>query len=78
MKIKDNVINELFEELKTKSDYKNRVQKIKKFNKKNKFKKKGINNNFQGISFTTIHLNQAGALVHIYTDGSVHMNLWWY
>ena len=27
-----------------------------------------------GISFTTIHLNQAGALVHIYTDGSVHLN----
>ena len=40
MKIKDNVINELFEELKIKSDYKNRVQKIKKFNQKNKFKKK--------------------------------------
>ena len=76
MKIKDNVINELFEELKTKSDYKNRVQKIKKFNKKNKFKKKGISITPVkfGISFTTIHLNQAGALVHIYTDGSVHMN----
>ena len=27
-----------------------------------------------GISFTTIHLNQAGALVHIYTDGSIHLN----
>jgi len=27
-----------------------------------------------GISFTTIHLNQAGALVHIYTDGSVYLN----
>ena len=76
MKIKDNVINELFEELKIKSDYKNRVQKIKKFNKKNKFKKKGIAITPVkfGISFTTIHLNQAGALVHIYTDGSVHMN----
>ena len=76
MKIEDNVINELFEELKTKSDYKNRIQKIKKFNQKNKFKKKGIAITPVkfGISFTTIHLNQAGALVHIYTDGSVHMN----
>ena len=76
MKIKDNVINELFEELKIKSDYKNRVKKIKRFNKKNKFKKKGIAITPVkfGISFTTIHLNQAGALVHIYTDGSVHMN----
>jgi xanthine dehydrogenase large subunit len=27
-----------------------------------------------GISFTATHLNQAGALVHIYTDGSVHLN----
>ncbi len=76
MKIKDNVINELFNELLIKSDYKNRLKKIKKFNKKNKFKKKGISITPVkfGISFTTIHLNQAGALVHIYTDGSVHMN----
>ncbi len=27
-----------------------------------------------GISFTTLHLNQAGALVHVYQDGSVHLN----
>ncbi len=27
-----------------------------------------------GISFTTTHLNQAGALVHIYTDGSISLN----
>src|SRR5262249_13017374 len=27
-----------------------------------------------GISFTTSHLNQAGALIHIYTDGSIHLN----
>ena len=50
--------------------------KFKKFNQKNKFKKKGIAITPVkfGISFTTIHLNQAGALVHVYTDGSVHMN----
>ena len=76
MKIKDNVINELFEDLKNKSNYKKRVNKIKQFNKSNKFKKKGIAITPVkfGISFTTIHLNQAGALVHIYTDGSIHMN----
>jgi xanthine dehydrogenase large subunit len=76
MKIKDNVINELFEDLKNKSNYKNRINKIKQFNKVNKFKKKGIAITPVkfGISFTTIHLNQAGALVHIYTDGSIHMN----
>jgi xanthine dehydrogenase large subunit len=27
-----------------------------------------------GISFTKTHLNQAGALVHVYTDGSIHLN----
>ena len=27
-----------------------------------------------GVSFTTTHLNQGGALVHIYTDGTVHLN----
>ncbi len=76
MKIKDNVINELFENLKIKSNYKNRLEKIKRFNQINKFKKKGIAITPVkfGISFTTIHLNQAGALVHIYTDGSIHMN----
>ena len=76
MKIKDNVINELFENLKTKSNYKRRLQKIRQFNQINRFKKKGIAITPVkfGISFTTIHLNQAGALVHIYTDGSIHMN----
>ncbi|GGE80167.1 xanthine dehydrogenase molybdopterin binding subunit [Stappia taiwanensis] len=27
-----------------------------------------------GIAFTLKHLNQAGALVHLYTDGSIHLN----
>ena len=40
MKIKDNVINELFENLKIKSNYKKRYQKIKQFNQKNKFQKR--------------------------------------
>ena len=76
MKIEDNVINEIFNKLIKKSNYKKRYSKIKKFNLKNKYKKKGIAITPVkfGISFTTIHLNQAGALVHIYTDGSVHLN----
>ncbi len=76
MKIEDNVINEIFDKLIKKSNYKKRYSKIKKFNLKNKYKKKGIAITpiKFGISFTTIHLNQAGALVHIYTDGSVHLN----
>ena len=77
MKIKDNVINEIFNKLTKSSDYKKRRLKIKKFNLKNKYLKKGIAITPVkfGISFTTTHLNQAGALVHIYyTDGSVHVS----
>ena len=76
MRIEDNVINEIFDKLVKKSNYKKRVFEIKKFNSKNKHIKKGIAITPVkfGISFTTIHLNQAGALVHIYTDGSIHLN----
>ena len=76
MKIEDNVINEIFNKLLKKSNYKKRYLKIKKFNLNNKYLKKGISITPVkfGISFTTIHLNQAGALVHIYTDGSVNLN----
>jgi len=76
MKIEDNVINEIFEKLLKKSNYKKRYNEIRNFNLKNKFQKKGISITPVkfGISFTTIHLNQAGALVHIYTDGSIHLN----
>ena len=76
MKIEDNVIQEIFNQLIKKSNYKKRYSNIKKFNLNNKYLKKGIAITPVkfGISFTTIHLNQAGALVHIYTDGSVHLN----
>ncbi|MDC0436373.1 xanthine dehydrogenase molybdopterin binding subunit [Candidatus Pelagibacter sp.] len=76
MKIEDNVIQEIFNQLIKKSNYKKRYSKIKRFNSNNKYLKKGIAITPVkfGISFTTIHLNQAGALVHIYTDGSVHLN----
>jgi len=77
MKIEDNVINEIFSKLIKSSNYKNRRLNIKKFNVKNKYLKKGlaITPVKFGISFTTRHLNQAGALVHIYyADGSVHVS----
>ena len=76
MKIEDNVISEIFNRLIKKSNYKKRYSKIKKFNLNSKHLKKGIAITPVkfGISFTTIHLNQAGALVHVYTDGSVHLN----
>ncbi|MBT4951806.1 MAG: xanthine dehydrogenase molybdopterin binding subunit [Pelagibacteraceae bacterium] len=76
MKITDNVINDIFNQLIKKSEYHKRKKEIQKFNDKQKVLKKGISITpiKFGISFTTTHLNQAGALVHIYTDGSVHLN----
>ncbi len=76
MRITDNVIEDIFNKLIKKSNYKKRKIEIYNFNKKNKVLKKGIAITPVkfGISFTTTHLNQGGALVHIYTDGSIHLN----
>ena len=76
MRITDNVIEDVFNKLIKKSNYKKRKIEIDNFNKKNKVLKKGIAITPVkfGISFTTTHLNQGGALVHIYTDGSIHLN----
>ncbi|KAL6258955.1 hypothetical protein P5V15_008880 [Pogonomyrmex californicus] len=55
------------------SCYNERIIEIQHYNRENRFKKKGIAivpTKF-GIAFTALFLNQAGALVHIYTDGSV-------
>ncbi|MCJ1314488.1 hypothetical protein MMC25_008170 [Agyrium rufum] len=55
------------------SDYFTRKEKVEAFNKEHKWKKRGmaiVPTKF-GISFTALWLNQAGALVHIYHDGSV-------
>ena len=77
MKIEDNVIQEIFDQLIKSSNYKSRQLSIKKFNSESKYIKKGIALTPVkfGISFTTWHLNQAGALVHIYcNDGTVEVN----
>ena len=64
MKIEDNVINEIFNKLEKKSNYKKRYLEIKKFNEKNKYKKKGIAITPVkfGISFTTIHLKSSRSI----------------
>ncbi|WP_174233650.1 xanthine dehydrogenase molybdopterin binding subunit [Kiloniella sp. EL199] len=76
MKVQDNILDELVSELESTSDYRNRRKEIATFNKKSPFLKKGLALNPVkfGISFTLKHLNQAGALVHVYTDGSVQVN----
>ncbi|WP_137169532.1 xanthine dehydrogenase molybdopterin binding subunit [Marinomonas sp. FW-1] len=75
-KVDDDVLLTLIEELETSSDYRARREAIKAFNKKNSFLKKGLALTPVkfGISFTSKHLNQGGALLHIYTDGSVHVS----
>ncbi|XP_066603767.1 xanthine dehydrogenase [Prorops nasuta] len=55
------------------SDYEKRAAAVRKFNEANRYRKRGlaiIPTKF-GIAFTALFLNQAGALVHVYTDGSV-------
>lgn len=55
------------------SQYQARKMEVEKFNRENCWKKRGlciIPTKF-GISFTLSFLNQGGALVHVYTDGSV-------
>ncbi|XP_076991100.1 xanthine dehydrogenase/oxidase isoform X2 [Tamandua tetradactyla] len=62
-----------WEECLESSQYQARKKEVENFNKENCWKKRGlciIPTKF-GISFTVPHLNQAGALVHVYTDGSV-------
>src|ERR1700691_2663243 len=63
-------------ELESSSDYRARRAAIRAFNATSPILKKGIALTpvMFGISFTLIHLNQAGALVHVYTDGSIHLN----
>jgi xanthine dehydrogenase large subunit len=76
MTVMDNVLPELIDELENRSDYWRRREEIKRSNSSSSFLKRGIALTPVkfGIAFTTVSMNQAGALVHIYTDGSVHLN----
>ncbi|MCG8491505.1 MAG: xanthine dehydrogenase molybdopterin binding subunit [Sneathiellales bacterium] len=76
MEIEDNIAPDLMAELEEKADYQARRKAIHNFNKTSPVLKKGISLTPVkfGISFTTTFLNQAGALLHVYTDGSVMLN----
>ncbi len=75
-RVDDNVIHELVDELESSSEYRARREAIKSFNENSPVIKKGLALTPVkfGISFNVVHFNQAGALVHIYTDGSVLVN----
>jgi xanthine dehydrogenase large subunit len=66
----------IIEELEATSDYRARRARIAAFNATSPLIKRGIALTpvMFGISFTLIPLNQAGALVHVYSDGSIHLN----
>ena len=74
--VDDNIIHDIVDDLEKSSDYRRRVDEIRQFNQEHTILKRGIALTPVkfGISFTATHLNQAGALIHIYTDGTVHLN----
>ena len=74
--IVDNVIHELVAELEQTSDYRARRAAINEYNRSSPVLKKGlaITPVKFGIAFNVTHLNQAGALVHVYVDGSILVN----
>ena len=76
MKVEDCVIDEIVSELAGTSNYASRRKEIEGWNKSQPLLRRGIALTPVkfGISFTAMHLNQAGALVHIYSDGSIHLN----
>nr|WP_294813283.1 xanthine dehydrogenase molybdopterin binding subunit [uncultured Sphingomonas sp.] len=76
MRVEDNVASDLVAELADRADYARRRDEIAAFNAASLVVKKGLALTPVkfGISFTTTHLNQAGALVLVYADGSIHLN----
>ncbi|WP_285018205.1 xanthine dehydrogenase molybdopterin binding subunit [Novosphingobium sp. fls2-241-R2A-195] len=76
MTVADNVAPQIIARLRTTSRYDERAKAIEAFNAANPVLKKGIALTPVkfGISFTTTHLNQAGALIHVYADGSIQVN----
>ena len=76
MQVTDNVLHEVIASLEKSSDYRQRRADVTEFNTGSRFLKRGLALTPVkfGISFTNTMLNQAGALVHLYHDGTVHLN----
>ena len=75
-KVEHNNLSNIIDTLEQSSNYQARRKAVVEFNANNSILKKGIALTPVkfGISFTVQHLNQAGALVHIYTDGTIHLS----
>jgi xanthine dehydrogenase large subunit len=76
MKVEDNILAPLLSKLELSAQYRRRVEAISAWNSTSPVLKRGmaITPVKFGISFTATLFNQAGALVHVYTDGSVQVN----
>ncbi|MCB4794765.1 xanthine dehydrogenase molybdopterin binding subunit [Pseudomonas sp. NP21570] len=74
--VEHNMLEEMTAELEASSEYAKRREEISAFNATSPILKKGLALTPVkfGISFTASFLNQGGALVHVYTDGSIHLN----
>ena len=75
-KVEQHIIADMINKLEVDAQYWQRREQITAFNKTSPFIKKGLSMTPVkfGISFTVQHLNQAGALVNIYSDGSIQVN----
>jgi len=72
-KLTNCTIEKCWEECEKLSDFKCMQKQVEEFNSMNRWKKRGVAMvpvKF-GIAFTAVHLNQNGALINVYTDGSV-------
>jgi xanthine dehydrogenase large subunit len=76
MIVEDNVAPEIIAELAESAGHAARREAVAEFNASHRVLRKGLALTPVkfGISFTTTHLNQAGALVLVYADGSIHLN----
>jgi xanthine dehydrogenase large subunit len=76
MKVEDNILHPIIAKLEEHSRYRERRAAIARWNAASPVIKRGIAITPVkfGISFTATFFNQAGALVHVYTDGSVQVN----
>lgn len=76
MTVEDSISDLVLTRLAEQCDYRKRRAALRAFNAQSRILRKGIAITPVkfGISFTATHYNQAGALVHVYTDGSVQVN----
>ena len=74
--VEDNLAPEIIAALEVQCDYAARREEIRRHNAQSKVLKRGLALTPVkfGISFTATAFNQAGALIHIYRDGSIHLN----